>query len=98
MMLPAQTFLVPLYIMLSKLGWLDTPAALIIPATAGGFGVFMLSSFMRAIPDSIEEAAQIDGCSPWSTFWHVTLPCAPLRSPPSASSPSSGAGTTSPAP
>lgn len=78
MMLPPQLFLVPLYLMLSRLGWLDTPLALIVPATAGGFGVFMLSSFMRSIPREIEEAAEIDGCSALSTFRHVTLPvCSP---------------------
>lgn len=78
MMLPAQLFLVPVFLILSWLGWLDTPAALIAPATAGGFGIFMLSSFMRAIPRSIEEAALIDGCSPLGVFLHVNLPlCAP---------------------
>jgi multiple sugar transport system permease protein len=65
---------VPVYLILSWLHWLDTPAALIIPATAGGFGVFMLSSFMRAIPRSIEEAALIDGCSPLGVFLHINLP------------------------
>lgn len=78
MMLPAQLFLVPHYLMLSKLQWLDTPAALIIPATAGGWGVFMLSQFMRAIPEAIEEAAVIDGCSPMGVYLNITLPlCAP---------------------
>lgn len=78
MMLPAQLFFVPLYLMLSKFGWLDTPAALIVPATAGGFGVFMLSSFMRSIPRQIEEAALVDGCSPLGVYLHVNLPlCAP---------------------
>jgi multiple sugar transport system permease protein len=78
MMVPAQLFLVPVYLMLSKLGWLDTPAALIVPATAGGFGVFMLSQFMRAIPRSVEEAALIDGCTPLGVFLHVNLPlCTP---------------------
>jgi multiple sugar transport system permease protein len=78
MMLPAQLFLVPVFLILSWLGWLDTPAALIVPATAGGFGVFMLASFMRAIPRSIEEAALIDGCSPLGVYLHVILPlCAP---------------------
>lgn len=78
MMLPAQLFLVPVFLILSWLGWLDTPAALIVPAVAGGFGVFMLASFMRAIPASIEEAALIDGASPLGVFLHVTLPlCAP---------------------
>lgn len=78
MMLPAQLFLVPVFLILSWLGWLDTPAALIVPAVAGGFGVFMLSSFMRAIPASIEEAALIDGCTPLGVYLHVNLPlCAP---------------------
>jgi multiple sugar transport system permease protein len=78
MMVPAQLFLVPVYFILSKLHWLDTPAALIVPATAGGFGVFMLSQFMRAVPPAIEEAAMIDGCSPLGVFFNVNLPlCAP---------------------
>ncbi len=78
MMVPGQLFLVPLYLMLSRLHWLDTPAALIVPATAGGFGVFMLSQFMRSVPEAVEEAAQIDGCSSAGVFLHVNLPlCAP---------------------
>lgn len=74
MMLPAQLFLVPVYLILSKLGLLDTPWALIVPATAGGFGVFLICQFMRAIPRSIEEAALIDGCSTLGVFLHVNLP------------------------
>jgi multiple sugar transport system permease protein len=74
MMLPAQLFLVPLYLMLSHLHWLDTPAALIVPATAGGFGVFMLSQFMRSVPESLEEAAMLDGCSSLGVFMNVVLP------------------------
>ena len=60
MMLPSQLFLVPVYLILSWFHWLDTAAALIVPATAGGFGVFMLAAFMKAIPRSIEEAAAAD--------------------------------------
>lgn len=78
MMVPGQLFLVPVYFILSKLHWLDTPAALIVPATAGGFGVFMLSQFMRAVPSAVEEAALIDGCTPVQVFANVTVPlCAP---------------------
>jgi multiple sugar transport system permease protein len=74
MMLPAQLFLVPVYLILSWFHWLDTPWALIVPATAGGFGVFMLAAFMRAIPTSIDEAAVIDGCSPLGVYLHIVLP------------------------
>lgn len=78
MMLPAQLFLVPLYLMLSRLHWLDTPAALIVPATAGGFGVFMICQFMRSVPEAIEEAALLDGCTSMGLFLNVSLPlCAP---------------------
>ncbi len=78
MMVPGQLFLVPVYFILSRLHWLDTPAALIVPATAGGFGVFMLSQFMRAVPVAIEEAALMDGCSSAGVFLNVTVPlCAP---------------------
>jgi multiple sugar transport system permease protein len=78
MMLPGQLFLIPVYLMLGWFRWLDTPLALIVPATAGGFSVFMLTQFMRAIPASIEEAAIMDGCSPLRLYSDVTLPlCAP---------------------
>jgi multiple sugar transport system permease protein len=78
MMVPGQLFLVPLYLLLGRLHWLDTPAALIVPATAGGWGVFMLCQFMRAIPEAVEEAALIDGCSPMRLFLDISLPlCAP---------------------
>jgi len=78
MMVPGQLFLVPVYLLLSKLHWLDTPAALIVPATAGGFGVFLLSQFMRSVPEAVEEAALIDGCSSLGVFINVNLPlCAP---------------------
>ncbi len=74
MMLPGQLFLVPMYLLLGRLGWLDSPTALIVPAAASAFGVFMLASFMRAIPQAIEEAAIVDGCSSLGVFLHVTLP------------------------
>ncbi len=78
MMVPGQLFLIPLYLILSKLHWLDTPLALIVPATAGGFGVFMLSQFMRGIPEAIEEAALMDGCTPLQLYLEVNIPlCAP---------------------
>jgi multiple sugar transport system permease protein len=76
MMVPGQILLVPLYMLLNKLGWIDTPLALIIPHGAGAFGVFMLYSFLKGIPRELEEAAAIDGCSLWGIYWHVVLPLA----------------------
>ncbi len=74
MMIPGQLFLIPVYLILNWLHWLDTPLALIVPATAGGFGVFMLTQFMRSIPPSLEEAAVIDGCSLWRIYTDICIP------------------------
>lgn len=78
MMMPAQLFLIPLYMILGRMHLLDTPYSLIFPATANGFGIFMISQFMRGIPASVEEAALIDGCSLPQVFWRVSVPlCGP---------------------
>jgi multiple sugar transport system permease protein len=78
MMIPSQLFLIPLYVILGRLHLLDTPWSLILPATAGGFGVFMISQFMRSLPPSLEEAALIDGCNLFQVYWKVTVPlCGP---------------------
>lgn len=78
LMVPGQILLVPTYLILNTLGWIDSPLALIIPAGATAFGVFLLWSFMKGIPVELEEAAALDGCGPWRTYWHVVLPlCRP---------------------
>ena len=74
LMVPGQILLVPVYLMLNRLGWLDTPLALIVPAGAGAFGVFMLHQFFLGIPKELEEAASLDGCSRLGIFWRVILP------------------------
>lgn len=78
MMIPSQLMLIPMYVILSRMHLLDTPYALMLPASAGGFGVFMLSQFMQGLPSAIEEAALIDGCSVPQLYWKVTMPlCGP---------------------
>lgn len=74
LMVPGQILLVPVYLLLNRLGWLDTPFALIIPAGAGAFGFFMLHQFFLGIPKDLEEAAALDGCSRFGTFVNVILP------------------------
>jgi multiple sugar transport system permease protein len=74
LMVPGQILLVPVYLVLNRLGWLDTPFALIVPAGAGAFGVFLLHQFFIGIPKELEEAADLDGCSRLGIFWHVILP------------------------
>ena len=76
LMVPGQILLVPVYLLLNKLGWLDTPLALIVPAGGSAFGFFLLNQFFKGIPRELEEAAEIDGCSRLGIFWNVILPLA----------------------
>ncbi|GAB4454032.1 MAG: carbohydrate ABC transporter permease [Armatimonadaceae bacterium] len=74
LMVPGQVLLVPVYLILNRLGWLDSPLALIVPAGAGAFGFFLLHQFFLGIPKDLEEAAELDGCSRLGIFWNVILP------------------------
>lgn len=74
LMVPGQILLVPVYLILEWLRWIDTPLALIVPAGASAFGVFLLHQFFLSIPRELEDAAAIDGCSRWGIYWNVILP------------------------
>lgn len=74
-MLPRQVTLIPVYIMFEKLGWVDTLLPLIVPQFfANAYDVFLLRQFFMTIPLEMDEAAKIDGASPWQTYLHVVLP------------------------
>jgi multiple sugar transport system permease protein len=74
LMVPGQILLVPVYLILNRLGWLDTPLALIVPAGSAAFGVFLLHQFFLTIPKELEDAARVDGCTRLGIFRHVILP------------------------
>ncbi len=74
LMIPGQILLVPMYLILSRLGWLDTPWALIVPAGAGAFGVFLLHQFFLGIPRDLEDAAAIDGCTQFGIYARIVMP------------------------
>jgi len=78
MMIPVHVTLVPLFVMLGKLGWLNTHAALILPYAAFGLPmtVFVLHAFFRRVPRELEEAGRLDGCSTWRLYWSILLPVA----------------------
>ncbi|WP_344356718.1 carbohydrate ABC transporter permease [Brachybacterium phenoliresistens] len=76
MFVPAVVMLIPHFLIVNSLGWLNSYAALIIPGAAGAFGVFFLRQFFAAIPRELEEAAVVDGCTQWSTFARIMLPLA----------------------
>jgi multiple sugar transport system permease protein len=73
-MIPGQVTLIPNYILMRDLGWIDTFNALIFPGAANVFGVFLLRQFFMQIPSELEEAAVLDGAGYFGRFWHVILP------------------------
>lgn len=73
-MIPPQITLIPNYLLMRDLGWLDTFNALIFPGAANVFGVFLLRQFFIWIPTELEEAAVLDGAGYFQRFWHVVLP------------------------
>ncbi|KRE98886.1 sugar ABC transporter ATP-binding protein [Paenibacillus sp. Soil766] len=77
MMIPTEVTAIPMFVWMSKLHLTDTHFPLIVPSVlgAGGiFGVFLLRQFFIMVPNELEEAAKIDGCTPWTTFWRIMLP------------------------
>jgi len=78
MMIPASVTMVPTYILILKLGWIDTYWPLIIPGAANAFGIFYMRQYISTISGELMDAARIDGCSEFSTFWRVIFPmCGP---------------------
>ena len=73
-MVPSQVTLIPNFLLMRDLGWLDTFNALIFPGAANVFGVFLLRQFFMQIPRDLEEAAVIDGAGYFGRFRHVILP------------------------
>lgn len=67
---------IPNYIIMAKLGWIDTYWSLIIPTFGSSLGLYLMKQFMeQAIPDSLIEAARIDGASMWQIFLKIVMPC-----------------------
>lgn len=74
LMVPGQTFLIPQYQIIQKLGLLDTIPALFLPNLFSAFGTFLLRQFFMSLPKELEEAAFLDGCSRYQIFWKIMLP------------------------
>ena len=74
LMIPQQMTLLPSFVLLSRLKWVDTYLALIIPNLFSAYGTFFLRQFFMALPGELEEAAIIDGSSRWGIYWRIFLP------------------------
>jgi cellobiose transport system permease protein len=70
-----QIGIVPLYIMMIELGWVNTLQAVILPFLVNGFGIFLMRQYtIQAVPDDLIEAARIDGASTIRIYWNIVLP------------------------
>lgn len=74
MLIPIQVIIVPLFVLVKILGWVNTYAGLIIPAGTSAFGVFLMRQYILSVPDALLDAARIDGASEWRIYWQVVLP------------------------
>lgn len=73
MMIPGQVTLIPMFVMMNKIGWTNTYQALILPMI-GAFSILLLRQFMKAVPNELLEAAEIDGCGELHRFTTIVLP------------------------
>ena len=76
LLVPPVVFLIPNYLIVQNLGWLDTILAITVPGAAGAFGIFFLRQFFLGLPPEIEEAARIDGAGDIRIFLQIVIPLA----------------------
>ncbi len=74
MMIPFQVIMIPLYLVLVKLGITDSLLGLIVPGATSAFGIFLMRQFIESIPSELIDAARIDGASEFGIYWQVILP------------------------
>ena len=74
LMVPGQVTLIPNFLIVKYLGWIDTYQALIVPQAFSAFGTFLLRQFFLTIPRELEDAARIDGASALGVYWRIILP------------------------
>jgi multiple sugar transport system permease protein len=75
LMVPLTVTVIPQFIIMRVLGWTDTPWAMIVPGLFGGaFGTYLMRQFFSTLPTDLEEAAILDGCTPWQIYWRILLP------------------------
>lgn len=74
LMIPYFVIVIPIFIMMRSFGWVDTHYALIVPGLFSAFGTFLMKQFFLTIPRELEDAAKIDGCTPFSIYRRIFLP------------------------
>ncbi|MEV6069624.1 carbohydrate ABC transporter permease [Nocardia sp. NPDC052001] len=75
LMVPLTVTVIPQFLLMRAFGWMDTPWAMIVPGLFGSaFGTYLMRQFFATLPTELEEAATLDGCTPWQIYWRVLLP------------------------
>ncbi len=74
LMIPISVVLVPVFLVITKVGWVNNLWGVIIPGAATPTGVFLLRQYMLTIPDELVDSARIDGASEWRIYWQIILP------------------------
>ena len=74
LVIPAQVGMLPLFLLLHEMGLIDTYAAVVIPGLASVFGIFLVRQYALSIPDSLLDAARVDGASELRVYWSIALP------------------------
>ena len=76
LMIPAQVIMIPTFLMVKELGWVNSHLSLIVPTLATPFGTFLFRQFFLGIPEDLVDSAKLDGCSPFGVYWRIFLPLA----------------------
>ena len=74
LMIPFQVLMIPSYLILVRLGLIDSLWGLIVPGATSAFGIFMMKQFIQGLPNELLDAARIDGSSEWGIYWRVIVP------------------------
>ncbi|WP_067572338.1 carbohydrate ABC transporter permease [Nocardia acidivorans] len=75
LMVPLTVTVIPQFLLMRAFGWMDTPWSMIVPGLFGSaFGTYLMRQFFATLPMELEEAATLDGCTPWQIYWRVLLP------------------------
>jgi multiple sugar transport system permease protein len=74
MMIPFHAILIPSYLIVQRLGWIDTYTAMILPRVFSAFGIFLMRQYYEGISSELDDAAMIDGCSLLGIWWRILLP------------------------
>jgi len=79
LVVPAQVAMLPLFLLVKELGLINTYAGVVIPGIASVFGIFLIRQYALSIPDSLLDAARVDGAGEWRIYWNLVVPlCKPI--------------------